>query len=117
MSPVLLLLLQASVAPGGEVTPRDFDLKDVAEAERLKIGIDARCRVANPSEILVCGRRDPDRYRYREPEGRPEYQENGVPRAEMGLGNGATGGVELEQVGNPDGTVSKRIMVRVNTKF
>lgn len=114
---LVLLALQASLPQISRGAPRDFDLKEVVTAERLKApATGGRC-AADPAAIVVCGRRDPDRYRYVAPEPRPEWEELGLPRAEMGLGNGATGALELEQEANPDGTVSKRIMVRVKTKF
>lgn len=115
MGPVLLMVLHASSPGAAGTPPADFDLKDVVTAERQRaVG---GCGSRAPGEIVVCGRRDPDRYRYREQPARPEWIEDGMPRAETELGNGTTGGIELEQVSNPDGTVSKRIMVRVKTKF
>ena len=112
---ILALALQA--APMLE--EERFDLKEFDGPEAPKLGgpVVNRCAEVAPDEILVCGSRGGSK-QYRIQPLPPGYSsESGLPKAEMGLGGGTTGRVYLESVTMPDGTVSKRIMIGVGTKF
>ena len=95
------------------VAPSDFELKPPAVALRVTPP-DCR-RAAAAGEIVVCGR-GADRYRVRELSPPPgiEIDEGGVVGHDLG---GARLEPKLDQVGMPDGRVSKRIMVTVKVPF
>jgi hypothetical protein len=107
MALALWVALQAAgAAPAGAV-PVDFDLAKVKPADP--------CASDSASEIVVCGRR---RLQNDYPLAAMErlYREKPV-RAEIGLGNGATGRVYLDQVEMPGGQISKRIMFGIKMPF
>ena len=111
----LVLALQAAI-PSGE----SFDLKDLDRPPVPKLGAPVvnRCAEVDPDEILVCGSRGGSK-QYRIQPLPPGYssESGGLPKAEMGLGGGATGRVYVDSVTMPDGNVSKRIMIGIGTKF
>ena len=108
MPTALWFLLQAA----STVTPSDFDLKSLDPPARPD---PPHCATPDSSdEIVVCGRTDVSRYRYRDLPN--PYAEKPV-RAEMGLGGAATGKVEAQEVMRPDGIPDKRIMFTFKTKF
>ena len=91
----------------------DFELKPPAAALRATRQ-DCR-RSAAAGEIVVCGRR-PDEYRLKEievPKGM-EIDAGGIIGFDLG---GARVEPGLNQVGMPDGRISKRIMVTVKVPF
>jgi len=111
---VLAMLLQTASSPAPLPGTR-FDLSEADRRKTLNAPADP-CRSADPNAIVVCGSRDAtDKYRYSNAPSR--YDENGVPRAEIGLGGDMKGNVHVEQKGLPGGTVSKRIMVTVTKPF
>jgi hypothetical protein len=108
MSIALLMLVQAA-APGQPLPPAE-----AAPDWQMRIIPERSCTSTDPEEIVVCGRRDEDRYRLRPLP--PEFE---VPplRAETQLFEGVTGGMHLESTQLPNGMTSKRIMVSVKTRF
>lgn len=74
-----------------------------------------RCR-AEGEEIVVCGRRDPDRYGVKDlgPEDAGAQRDR---RLGLELAPGVRAEVEALQAARPDGLVDKRIMLHVKTKF
>lgn len=93
--------------------PSDFELKPPPVSPRI-VPPDCRSSAA-AGEVVVCGR-NPDEYRVRElrpPKG-IKVDEGGVIGFDMG---GARVEPALEQVGMPDGRISKRIMVKVKVGF
>ena len=116
MSLTLVLALQAA-APMLEA--ESFDLKDLDRPDAPKLGAPVvnRCAEVDPDEILVCGSRGGSK-EYRIQPLPPGYSsESGLPKAEVGLGGGITGRAYFDSVTMPDGTVSKRIMIGIGTKF
>ena len=116
MSLTLGLALQAATPMLDRET---FDLKDFDRPAAPKLGapVTNRCAEVGPDEILVCGSRGGSK-QYRIQPLPPGYESrSGLPKAEMGLGGGATGRVYVESVGMPDGQISKRIMIGIGTKF
>lgn len=108
-----ILLLAAAAAEPATIVPSDFDLKPSAPS--LRITPDDCRRTAAAGEIVVCGR-SPDQYRAKElkpPKG-VEMDEGGVIGLNVG---GARVEPSMEQVGMPDGRISKRIMVKVKVPF
>lgn len=110
-----LLALQAAAnaanAPAMPVI--DFDLAKARPAEAEA----GSCGAGSGTEIVVCGRRGPsDRFT---PEQMEElarrYAEKPV-RAQVGLGDGASAGVEASH-GNVGSFPTNRIMVGVKIKF
>jgi hypothetical protein len=93
--------------------PSDFALKPPPDSLRVTPH-DCR-RAAAAGEIVVCGRRA-DEYRLKEaePPAGLEIDQGGVVRLDLG---GARLEPKLDQVGMPDGRVSKRIMVTVKVPF
>lgn len=93
--------------------PSDFELKPPPVSLQVT---PRNCRSAGAAgEVVVCGR-NPDQYRVKElrpPKG-IEIEEGGVIGFDMG---GARVEPALEQVGMPDGRISKRIMVKVKLGF
>ncbi|MCW3798793.1 hypothetical protein OMW55_13340 [Sphingomonas sp. BN140010] len=72
------------------------------------------CAAARTDDVVVCGRRDPDRYRI-PPEYRTTEQKEGLGRAEARIGNAAVGAAtEQADVG---GFTSNRIMIRLKIPF
>ncbi|HEX6374971.1 MAG TPA: hypothetical protein VFZ91_04555 [Allosphingosinicella sp.] len=111
---VATILLLASAAPEPvKIEPSAFQLKPPAASLRA-VPQDCR-RAAAAGEIVVCGR-SPDEYRLKEvkpPEG-IEIDEGGVVGFDM---SGARVEPRLDQVGMPDGRISKRIMITVKVPF
>jgi hypothetical protein len=122
MSLILVLALQAAEPMPGKAEMDDFDLKtfEPAEAPPPRLGgpVVNRCAEVAPGEILVCGNRGGAK-QYRIQPLPPGYssESGGLPKAEMGLGGGMTGRVYLDSVPMPDGTVSKRLLIGIGTKF
>jgi hypothetical protein len=111
---VLVMLFQTTSSPA-PIPETRFDLSEADRRKTLSAPADP-CRAADPNAIVVCGSRDTEeKYRYRNEPSR--YDENGIPRAEIGLGGDVKGNVHVEQRGMPGGTISKRIMVTVTKPF
>lgn len=111
MAFVLILLLQAALPPADPAWQTEGSERSL----QLKILPEQDCTAQDSKEIVVCGTRgDSDRYRI--PRLGSEY-ETGALKAEMNLMKGVTGGVQLDQVAFPNGTVSKRLMVTAKIKF
>jgi hypothetical protein len=74
-----------------------------------------RCTPARSGEIVVCAP-DPGKERVR-PLPDTYVTPEGLPRAQMGLGENSSLGVELESAGVGGGQVGNRAMVRYKVKF
>lgn len=74
-----------------------------------------RCQ-AEADEIVVCGRRDPDRYRLKDLGGQDDGGER-ERRLGLDLAPGVRAEVEMLQTARPDGLPDKRIMLHLKTKF
>jgi len=72
------------------------------------------CAATRADDIVVCGRRDADRYRI-PPQYRTTEQKEGLGRAQTRLGNTAIA-AETEQA-DVGGFTSNRIMVRLKVPF
>jgi hypothetical protein len=110
---VQILLLAAVAADPATIVLSDFALKPTARSRRITPD-DCRRTVA-AGEIVICGR-NPDQHRVTElkpPKG-IEIDEPGVIGLNIG---GARVEPGLEQVGMPDGRISKRIMIKVKVPF
>jgi hypothetical protein len=108
MALAFLMLVQAA-APGQPPPPAE-----AAPEWRMRITPERSCASADPDEIVVCGRRDDDRYRIRE---LPSEFEAPPLRAETQLFDGVSGGMHVESTQLPNGMSSKRLMVSVKTRF
>lgn len=110
---ILILAAAAEPAPPPPaVLPSDWTL----EAKPPRAG-PQRCREAIAAgEIVVCGQR-PEDFLPGTPRHAAEFAPKEPYRMQFMLGNGATVGPELEQVGMPDGRVSKRILIRFRIPF
>ena len=76
-----------------------------------------RCHRGAGDDIIVCGRRDNERYRLR-----PIVPPPGMVLARPSpfawdLGGGAVADVDVDQATRPDGYVDRRIMLRFRTPF
>lgn len=110
---VQILLFAAAAAEPVTIMPSDFELKSPPAS--LRVTPEDCRRTAAAGEIVVCGRSS-DHYRVRElkpPKG-IEIDEGGVIGFDLG---GARVEPALQQVGMPDGRISKRIMVTVKVPF
>ena len=111
MNVAWMLVLQV-VGTSGPAVPPDFDLAKLRAAD-TNPSITGRCGSQTSGEIVVCGRRQDDgggtKYR-------PEPA-NAPLTAEFGIGGGAKMRAYVEQVGMPDGQISKRIMVGIKVPF
>jgi hypothetical protein len=111
---VTILLLASAVAEPVKIEPSEFELKPRAPA--LRATPEPCRRTAATGDIVVCGRSE-DLYRFREirPPSGLDINSGGI--IGLDLGGGARMGPTLEEVGMPDGRVSKRIMVTVKVPF
>jgi len=96
-----------------------FDLSQVRQAADLPSfrALPPKCDPAASAtgEIVVCAP-DPESERLRPLKG--DYKaDDGLPRAELDLGDGVSTGVDLQAARLPDGTVSNRVMAHVKIKF
>jgi hypothetical protein len=110
---VPILLFAAAAAEPATIVPSDFELKPPPASLRIT-SEDCR-RTAAAGEIVVCGR-SADHYRVKElkPPRGIEIDDGGVIGLNLG---GARVEPSMEQVGMPDGRISKRIMVKVKVPF
>lgn len=92
-----------------------FDLARQGKPE-IELQIIEKCDMSQGEVIVVCGRRDDDRYRAKLPDPHG-FDRSGPPKAEIGLGDGASAAAEVEQVDFGNGFVSNRIMIRLKFKF
>lgn len=114
MQGIFVMLLQTASSPA-PIPQARFDLSEADRRKTMNAPAEP-CRSADPNAIVICGsRKAKEKYRYRNEASR--YDENGVPRAEIGLGGDVKGNVHIEQQGLPGGTVSKRIMVTITKPF
>ena len=74
------------------------------------------CPAEEGEEIVVCGRRDDERYRLREPHMPSGMTLPEAPSTRFRLGD-AEGNVDVTQIIRPDGLVDRRIMVHVRVPF
>lgn len=75
------------------------------------------CRTAGEDEIVVCGRRDQDRFRVHAvapPRGMVLRRPSPF---EWDLGGGARAGLDISQVLRPDGFVDYRVMIGIRIPF
>jgi hypothetical protein len=107
--PLSLLMLVQAAASGQPPPP-----SETPPELRLRITPERSCASADPDEIVVCGRRDDDRYRLRPLP--PEFEAEPL-RAETQLMDGVIGGMHVESTQLPNGMTSKRLMVSVKTRF
>ncbi len=114
MSLALLLALQAAAPPAPAPVLADFDLARVKPP--TETGRITDCRPADPSEIVVCGRRGDEAAAYPMEEMERRYREKPLT-AEVGIGGGATARAYVEQVELPGGNISRRVMVGVKLPF
>jgi hypothetical protein len=102
--------LAAAAAAPGEEPPQPGDTRWRAP----KI-VAQDCRRDSEEEIVVCGRRDPDRYRLKDLG--PTTTGDEPRRLGMNLADDVRAEVEPLTVTRPDGLVDKRVMVNIKTKF
>jgi len=76
-----------------------------------------RCHRGAGDEIVVCGRRDPERYRLPEAAPPPGMVLTRPSPFAWDLGGGAVADVDLDQVQRPDGFIDHRVMLRVRVPF
>ena len=114
-----LVALQAAAATLSDPEAESFDLKhfDRPAAPTLGASVIDRCAEVDPDEIIVCGSRGGSKQYRLQPLPPGFSSESGLPKAEMDLGGGATARAYVESVAMPDGTISKRIMIGIGTKF
>lgn len=74
-----------------------------------------RCPVGRPGEIVVCAP-DPEKNRVR-PQPDTYAGEEGLPRAELGLGENASIDLHLDKSTMPNGQTANRIMIGAKIKF
>jgi hypothetical protein len=111
LATILLFAAAAAAEPATTVVPSEFELKPAPPSPRITQ--DCR-RSAAAGEIVVCGR-SRDEYRARELRPPPGIVDpGGVIGLDLG---GARLEPKLEQVGMPEGRISKRIMVTVKMPF
>jgi hypothetical protein len=112
MSVALMLLVQAAAPPA--LATIDFDLARYQPADADRWALDPACNRADPSAIVVCGRRDRGTYPLDEMADRYE------PRrivAETGIIGNVTGGVYVQGVELAPGMVSNRLLVGIRIPF
>jgi len=103
---LVALLLSQSISTQTE--PKVFDLRSLP--------VSSHCGDANTTEIVVCGQRDPDKYRVK-PIPNADRFEQGPLIARVELGHGATASAEAEAVSLGAGVQSNRMMARLKIKF
>ena len=112
MHSMLLIALQVAA-----LTPIRPDFKpddEPALTTRSPLARGSACVRSGPSdEIVVCGRRDPDKFRAKPLP--PDYQE-GPLRAETSLGGNVKGSVDVEQA-DVGGFPSNRAKVTIKVPF
>jgi hypothetical protein len=109
MTLLLVLLAAAAPAPAPGAAPTE---SGEWSAPRI---VNQGCRRSG-DEIVVCGRRDTDRYRLRDL-GPDADRDARKPPIAMALGDGVRAEVEALQLQRPDGLVDKRVMVHFKFKF
>ncbi|WP_285016782.1 hypothetical protein [Novosphingobium sp. fls2-241-R2A-195] len=93
-----------------------FDLAQMPQDGTVNLhAVKPRCPVGRPGEIVVCAT-NPEKERLRP---LPDTYEtpDGLPRAQMGLSENSSLGVELDSATLGSGQVSNRAMVRYKLKF
>ncbi len=112
MHPSLMIALQvAALIPARpDFAPKDpsIDARGLVERQRRDCAA-----TGSADEIVVCGRRDPNRYRAPP---RPADYEEGPPRAETSLGGKVKGSIDVEQV-EVGGIPSNRAKVTIKVPF
>jgi hypothetical protein len=110
-SVVLVLLLQAAApAPGPASAPAAHQLPRIV----LPLVGPAPCN-GNGDEVVVCGRRDPYRYRLKP---LPDQQEAAaLPKAETTLFGNVKGSATVDKQQMPQGAVSNRVMLHLKMPF
>lgn len=109
MSMAVMGLGLGAVADATAVAAIDYRLPAPAPAQES-------CRSAG-DEIVVCGRRDYERYRLRSLAPPPGMVLTRPSPFAWDLGGGALADVDLDQVQRPDGYIDQRIMLRVRLPF
>lgn len=93
-----------------------FDLAAMPQGEGMDLrAVKPRCPVGRPGEIVVCAP-DTEKERVR-PLPDTYVTEEGIPRAQFGLDDKSSIGVELDSATLGAGQVSNRAMVRYKLKF
>ena len=92
-----------------------FDLAQMPRDDGMDLrAVKPRCPEGRAGEIVVCAQ-NPEKERVRPLDGFAVQE--GLPRAEMGLSENSTLGIEVEQATVGNGQVSNRAMVRYKLKF
>ena len=114
MSLALMMLVQAAAPAPLALAAVDFDLAryQPADAERWALG--PACDRADPSAIVVCGRRGRGTYPLEE---MAELYEPHRILAETGIIGNLRGGVRVEAVELQPGVVSNRLLVGIRIPF
>ena len=103
--PVIATLIVMQAATPAPDALAAFDLARVPPAP---------CEADGSAEIVVCGRRDPDRFRVTR---LPDMPAEALPRAELGVVGDLKASATVDQAVMPDGTVSKRLMFNLKLPF
>ena len=72
------------------------------------------CEAGGAGEVVVCARRDPDRYRVAR---LPDMPVEALPRAELGVVGNLRASASVDQAVMPDGTISRRLMFNLKLPF
>ncbi|WP_232491615.1 hypothetical protein [Novosphingobium kaempferiae] len=92
-----------------------FDLAQMPRDDAMNLrAVKPRCPEGRVGEIVVCAQ-NPEKERVRPLDAFAVRE--GLPRAEMGLSENSTLGIEVEQATVGNGQVSNRAMVRYKLKF
>ncbi|MEJ2409083.1 MAG: hypothetical protein P8Y58_02875 [Novosphingobium sp.] len=106
--------------PPAASAPQEAESFDLATVQHKGGSLDLhilkrRCPASTSGEIVVCTP-DPEENRVRPLPGTYKVEE-GLPRARIGLGDGASLDVHVDSAVMPDGTVSNRVMVGLTIGF
>jgi hypothetical protein len=107
--PLLALLLGAPAAAGGTGLGEERPLPRIVEDP---------CRAAGNGDVVVCGRRNPDRFRITDlPRGQEQKKRDAAIPVGIDLNGTTRVGIVVDQVQFPQGQISQRAMVSVKIKF
>jgi len=119
MAMAIWLAAQAAAAsapgPAPAILPIVFDLTSLSRPDLTDPLAARRCARADPSAIVVCGRRSGGDYPVAEWE--RIFPLTPPLRAEMGLGGGAVGRAYVESAPADRGAVANRVMIGVSIPF
>lgn len=103
--------------PPSALQAPSFDLAQLQSgASELDLrAVKPRCPIGRPGEIVVCAP-DPKQNRTK-PQPDAYAMEEGLPRAELGLGENASIDIHLDKMVMPTGQTASRVMVGAKIKF